>query len=93
MNTQMLIGKVVISRAGRDQGRYYIIIKVIDEKYVYVADGKYRKLLNPKKKKLKHLIMTNLVSENIREKILKGEKITNLMLQNFLQSVDGYKEG
>jgi len=48
-------GRVVLSTQGRDAGRYFIILQVIDEQYVMMADGLTRKLAHPKKKKVKHL--------------------------------------
>ena len=34
-------------------------VTAFDEKYVYVCDGKERKLNNPKRKNLKHIITTD----------------------------------
>ena len=48
-------GRVVLSRQGRDEGRYFVILEVVDEQFVMMADGLTRKLTHPKKKKLKHL--------------------------------------
>lgn len=48
-------GRVVISKAGRDKGRNFVVVGVCDEAHVYIADGKTHKLIAPKKKKLKHL--------------------------------------
>ena len=48
-------GRVVLSTQGRDEGRYFIVLEVIDENFVLMADGLTRKLDHPKKKKVKHL--------------------------------------
>ncbi len=53
------VGQVVKSISGRDMGRLFIILDIIDERYVTIVDGKYRKLSNPKKKKMKHLSVYN----------------------------------
>ena len=50
----MEVGRVVLSRAGRDQGHLFVIVDVIDENYVAIANGCQRKVDNPKKKKIKH---------------------------------------
>ena len=50
-----LLGSIALSLAGRDKDRTFIIVGVLDETYVYVADGRKRKIEKPKKKKLKHL--------------------------------------
>lgn len=47
-------GMMAWSRAGHDAGKLYVIIEA-DEQYVYLADGKNRRLENPKKKKRKHI--------------------------------------
>ena len=47
-------GSVVISSAGHDKGRSMVVVGA-DGGYVFVADGKERKLLSPKKKNIKHV--------------------------------------
>lgn len=42
------------SLAGHDKGTVYIIIKEEND-YVYVVDGKYKKLQAPKRKNVKHI--------------------------------------
>ena len=49
------IGRVVKSRQGRDEGRYFVILQVVDEQFVMLSDGLTRKLDHLKKKKVKHL--------------------------------------
>lgn len=51
----MNCGQFVLSIAGRGKGRIFIVTNLIDEKYVYIADGMLRSINKPKKKKLKHL--------------------------------------
>ena len=48
-------GQIVRSKKGRDEGEIFIILDIIDDKYVYLVDGKLRKLCKPKRKKVKHL--------------------------------------
>ena len=45
---------LVVSKAGRDQGQLFYVIDA-DEQYVYLADGKSRRLEKPKRKKRKHV--------------------------------------
>lgn len=49
------VGRVAESLQGRDRGRYFVILQILDEQYVLLADGDTRKLAHPKKKKVKHL--------------------------------------
>ena len=48
------IGQIVVSKAGRDAGRAFVIVGVADDAHVLIADGQLRGLSRPKKKKLKH---------------------------------------
>lgn len=75
MERPITVGSIVYSRAGRDQGRYYVVTEVLDDSHVSIADGSVRKLAKPKKKKIKHLKNTGEVLENIAGKILTSAKI------------------
>ncbi len=55
-------GSVVISLAGHDKGRAMVVAKLENE-FVYVADGKERKLNMPKKKNKKHVRPTHKLIE------------------------------
>lgn len=57
------VGTVCISTAGHDKGDRLVIIAGIDRDHVYVADGKARKLIAPKKKKMRHLSIITRLSE------------------------------
>ena len=46
----MEVGRVVFSKAGRDQGHYFVVVDVIDDDNVAIANGCQRKVDNPKKK-------------------------------------------
>ncbi len=48
-------GRVVVSTQGHDRGRRFVVVGVVDERTVLIADGDTRKLEKPKKKKLMHL--------------------------------------
>lgn len=61
-NLKIEKGRVVRALAGRDGGRFFVIVD-IDGKFVKIADGKSRKLKEPKTKSLKHLMLTNTVTD------------------------------
>jgi len=75
MERPITVGSIVYSRAGRDEGRYYMVTAILDDSYVSIADGIVRKLAKPKKKKIKHLKNTGEVLDNIAGKILTSAKI------------------
>jgi ribosomal protein L14E/L6E/L27E len=54
------IGMVVKSMAGHDSGKLHVIVRE-EAGFAYIADGKLRKLDNPKKKNPFHLAKTNTV--------------------------------
>ena len=82
------LGQVVVSKAGRDTGRKFIVVNIIDDKYVEISDRSLRKLEKPKKKKLKHLIVTNEMVEPLAEKLRNNMKITNAEIRRALKSLD-----
>lgn len=56
---EFVSGMVVISSAGHDSGSWFAVTGA-DERYVYIADGKERKLAKPKRKNKKHIRKTDL---------------------------------
>ncbi len=74
-----MIGKIVISKAGRDKGRKFAIIEVIDSRYVLISDGMTHTVGRPKKKKLTHLEVTRFYLDEaealVRENKLTDEKL------------------
>jgi ribosomal protein L14E/L6E/L27E len=81
------VGRIAISKAGRDTGRVFVILEVIDTHYVYIVDGDLRKLERPKKKKLKHLKMTQNVLENIAQKLMNGTKVFDAEIRSAIRSL------
>ena len=55
-------GTVVVSLAGHDKGRLYIVLECTDE-YAYITDGKRHTIKNQKKKKHKHLKKTEFFAD------------------------------
>ena len=60
MQSPPLIGRIARSVSGRDKGTLYIITEQFDDIYVAVTDGKYRKVSDPKRKNVRHLLITEL---------------------------------
>lgn len=53
-------GSVVKALAGRDQGSFFVAVAA-EDRFVYIADGKERKLGSPKRKNVKHISPTGRV--------------------------------
>lgn len=85
-------GRVVISKFGRDKGRPFLVVELLEEPYVLIADGALRRLKQPKKKKLKHLELTGTVLEGIRDKLEQGTKVFDAELRSALKNTMQAKE-
>ncbi|MDO4730546.1 MAG: KOW domain-containing RNA-binding protein [Clostridia bacterium] len=72
-------GLVVNNKAGRDKGRFFVVISC-DEKYADICDGKYRRLEKPKHKNIKHLSATKTV---LNEEDLKSNRSVRKALAAF----------
>lgn len=70
-----MTGHFATAKAGHDAGCLYVIIK--EEKgYVYLSDGCLRPVTHPKKKNRRHIqIISAMVAENIRDRLLQRQKI------------------
>lgn len=82
-----LLGTVVLGKAGRDSDSFFVIVDIIDNNYVMIVDGSKRKLENPKRKKLKHLAITELRFHEELES-LKNKTITNSKLRKLIKSLE-----
>ncbi len=85
MDKQIGIGTVVLSKCGRDEGRYFIVCRTAEKDYIYIADGALRKLANPKKKKVKHVTVTCDRLEAIGKKLEEGKKVFDNELKGALR--------
>ena len=71
-----LLGSIAVSLAGHDRNRAFIIVGVLDEGYVAVADGRRRKIEKPKRKKMKH-IRTVKESDSELATLIKENRLSN----------------
>lgn len=79
-------GQLVISKTGRDKGRYFTVLKT-EGKFVYITDGDLRKVENPKKKNSLHLKHTNIFLQDIAEKIAYNTNLRNADLRRAIAMV------
>ena len=77
-------GSVVISRAGRDQGRLFLVVGELDDDFVMVANGALRKMDRQKKKRRKHLKPTGRVVEALRDRLSQGKPVEDHELRDWL---------
>jgi ribosomal protein L14E/L6E/L27E len=82
---EVTLGQVVYSKAGRDAGRKFVVIEIVDAFYVLLSDGDLRRIEKPKKKKIKHLKLTGEINEYLSEKLKNKQKITNSEIRKALE--------
>lgn len=85
-----VIGRIVYSKAGRDKGRLFIVVGIINENFVLVSDGDLRPVEKPKKKRIKHLKYTDLVADDIARIIKSGKKPLNTDIQKAINAMQGF---
>ncbi|MCL1830485.1 MAG: KOW domain-containing RNA-binding protein [Oscillospiraceae bacterium] len=73
-------GTIVISLAGRDKDKYLAVISA-DEKTLYLANGKLRSIVSPKKKNIKHVSITGTVLDE--EMLLYDKRLRNAIKEVF----------
>ena len=76
-------GMVVRSKAGRDKGDLFIVLRT-ENNYAYIANGELRRVDRPKKKKLMHLQPSAYVSELITERLEAAGEVTNCEVRKAL---------
>ncbi|NLJ72207.1 MAG: RNA-binding protein [Syntrophomonadaceae bacterium] len=81
------IGKIAYSKAGRDAGRPFVVIEVVNEKNVLLADGDLRRIENPKLKNIKHIKITNSVANEVLAYLVKGEMPENHIIRKNLKQI------
>ena len=85
LTTDLKIGQIVKSKAGRDKGRIFLVCQVLDEQHVLVCDGDLRKLSSPKKKKMMHLVIYNTVLTEFADKLQSNENLDDAYVRKLLE--------
>lgn len=80
------VGQVVMSKAGRDKGRIFLVQDIIDAEHVFIIDGDLRKLDNPKKKKIKHLIVYKTILSELKDKFESNININDAYIRKLLET-------
>jgi large subunit ribosomal protein L14e len=71
------LGQMVRILKGRDADRLGVIVGILDERFVLVADGDKRKFDRAKRKNLNHLEMLDFISPEVVKSILETGRVTN----------------
>ncbi|MCL1996060.1 MAG: KOW domain-containing RNA-binding protein [Defluviitaleaceae bacterium] len=84
----MSVGQIVFSKQGRDKGLPFVVMST-KENYLYLADGKLRKIENPKKKKVMHVAKTNYIDTTLAFGIVNNEHIKNSDIRKAIENFIG----
>lgn len=87
MEEKFSLGDIVLSIAGRDSGRLFVVVAV-DGIFVYLCDGDLHKMDKPKKKKIKHIKPTGGRSEYVAAKLIEESKATNTELRRAISEFE-----
>ncbi|WP_101846996.1 KOW domain-containing RNA-binding protein [Halobacillus sp. Marseille-P3879] len=71
------IGQVVRIVQGREAGQYAVIIDILEDRFLLLADGEKRKYDRPKKKNLQHVQLMDFVSPEVQDSLLETGRVTN----------------
>lgn len=77
---------MAVSLAGRDVGMFCLIVKQ-ENGFLYVADGRTRKVENPKKKNRKHVRL--ITGEDGKPIMFSGKALTNRFVRAWLRESAG----
>ncbi len=81
------LGQIVKILRGRDAGQYAIIINIVDQRFVKIADGDKRKFDQPKMKNVIHLQPIEEISSEIVTSLQESGRVTNGKLRYALNKV------
>lgn len=81
-------GTIVISDAGHDKGRAYLVVDV-KEKIAFLADGRARSIADPKKKRVTHvkvLGITEKTTETIKElSVIRNTEAGDMIVRDVIK--------
>ena len=85
----ILLGSTVISKAGRDEGRTFMVVQSLDDEYVLISDGETHKMLKPKKKKRRHLKPVCEPTNEIISRLTDGQPVFDHEIRRWLSHEEG----
>jgi len=86
MQKELFVGSIVYSKAGRDRGKCYIIVRFDEKGYAYVANGEEKLVAAPKRKNVKHLDSADQTIQSIGEKLQTGKQVFDSEIKSALRA-------
>jgi ribosomal protein L14E/L6E/L27E len=71
------VGQLVKILRGKDTDQFSVIVEIIDERFVRIADGNQRKYDRAKKKNIIHLELLDFISPEITRSMSEAGRVTN----------------
>jgi len=84
LNEDLQLGQIVRSKAGRDRGKWFAVVGLEGDAFVYLADGKTRSTEKPKLKKIRHIAKTNSISPEISEALRNHATVSDELVKRVL---------
>lgn len=81
------IGSVVRAVSGRGAGNLYVVADTDGDKYVWLCDGKYRKIKNPKRKNIKHVELKRPADVEMTSMIENRIDVLDSEIRKFIKRV------
>ncbi|WP_407669656.1 hypothetical protein [Paenibacillus kobensis] len=75
------IGQIAFVLRGKDEGGYAVIIGIVDDRFVLIADGDKKRFDRPKKKNIAHLELQSVVSTEVQNSMKETGRVTNAKLR------------
>ena len=79
----LTIADVVVSTAGHDAGALFYVLEA-DGIWLYLANGRDRRIEKPKRKKRKHAVKVLRSETRVAAKLIAGDKVLNSELRRDL---------
>lgn len=79
------IGQIVQITRGREKNQYAVIINIVNDRYVLLADGEKRKYDRPKRKNVNHIETTPFISDEVKKSLLETNRVSNGKLRFALE--------
>lgn len=77
MATEPQLGQIVEILRGREAGNLAVIIRIEDDRFVWIADGRKRKFDRPKKKNRLHLGLYDTINTEVANSLKETGRVTN----------------
>lgn len=92
-NRGLAVGQLVLSRAGHDQGRVYLVIRV-ERNFIDCVDGDFRPLDKPKRKRSSHVRPLGELTGDWAERLkaLNDAGQQNALIRELIRSAAGWIE-